>query len=296
MKSMTGYGQGFAQSVVGRVTIELRTVNGRFLDLQFRLGHVLATFESEARRVLMGGISRGKVSVHARFDAGEKAPAGTTINRAMLDLLVEEARDRVGLIDKYHQAVRPEILMLVPGVVQAAADPEFEEQLRELFEEAMNAAVASLSKDREREGAALAAAMLEIHSVLETNSKAIAESRDAVVAQYREKLKNRIEELLPAGSPPLDPGRLEQEVILFADKADISEECTRLIAHLAELKTILTARGNAPVGRRLDFLAQEIGREINTTGSKAKDLEMIQGVMVMKRELESLREQLANIE
>lgn len=290
MRSMTGFGQGRAESSLGRVTVELRTLNSRFADVSLRLPAVLAFAEAAARRAITGAIQRGKVTLSARFDAGAEAPSGVAINRPLLEALADEVR---GASAREPQV---ETLLLVPGVVQPAADPEFEERLTTLFDAAMKGAIEALVKDREREGAILAAAMLAQHATLAEHHGKISAARGSVVEKFREKLKQRLEELLAGQNVKLDAGRLEQEVAIFADRADLSEECVRLGAHLAELESILKKSGAAQVGRRLDFLCQEIGREINTIGSKARDLDLIQSVLAMKTELESLKEQLANLE
>jgi uncharacterized protein (TIGR00255 family) len=292
MKSMTGYGAGRADGACGNVSIELRTVNGRFLDLSFRLPAMLSFAEPALRRSLMARLARGKVHVSARFDSAENAPPAVTVNRPLLRLLAEEARALAP-----DRPIAAETLLLAPGVVVPTVDSAMEEALAALVERALAQALDALEADRAREGRVLADAMLAIHARLEENHALVAAAGGSVAEKYRDRLRERIAELLAGTGVAPDPARIEQELALFADKADIGEECVRLGAHLDELRAILSGRGKGDAaGRRLDFLAQEIGREINTIGSKCRDLGIAKAVLAMKLELESLREQLANIE
>lgn len=289
MLSMTGFGRGTAESPLGRVSVELRTLNHRFTELSLQIHPALAFLDQTARRRVASAVQRGKVTLIVRFEPGSNAPSGITVNRPLLDELASRARElRDG------GPIVPETLLLAPGVLQTSADPEAEAELTTLFDRAFDDASRALKADRSREGAVLRTVMEASEARLRESANAVSAGRAGVVERYREKLKQRLEELLGPGLP-LDPGRLEVEVVLFADKADIAEEVVRLDSHLDALRGIL-AEKDAAVGRKLDFLAQEIGREINTVGSKCRDLDLTRHVLALKAELETLREQMANVE
>ena len=290
MQSMTGFGRGTAESLIGRLSVELRTLNHRFTELSLQLPPALGFLDQPARRRVASAVQRGKVTLLVRFEPGQSAPAGVALNRPLLDELAAQARAM-----RDGGPIMPEVLMLAPGVVSPSADPAAEEGILALFDAAFDAAAAALRTDRAREGAVLADAFAASSARMRASAESIATGSSQVVARYRDKLHARIEELLgpAAGSP--DPGRLEQEIVLFADKADISEEIVRLTSHLDELVKVIATVG-APVGRRLDFLSQEIGREVNTIGSKCRDLDLTRHVLDLKAELESLKEQIANVE
>lgn len=289
MLSMTGFGRGSAEGPAGRMTVELRTLNHRFTELHMQMPPALSFLDGAARRRVNSAVQRGKVTCIVRFEAGEGAPSGLVVNEPLLDALAAHARRLRGGGD-----IAPESLFLAPGVLQPATDPAAEEEVVALFEAAFDAAAAALRVDRAREGTVLAEVLSAAEQRMRAGAVAIDAGRDLVVARYREKLNARVAELLDPGTP-LDPGRLEQEVLLFADKADISEECVRLASHLDELVSLISAEDGG-IGRKLDFLAQEIGREVNTVGSKCRDLDSTRHVLALKAELESLREQIANIE
>ncbi len=289
MLSMTGFGRGSSEGPAGRMTVELRTLNHRFTELHMQMPPMLSFLDGAVRRRVNAAIQRGKVTCIVRFEAGAGAPTGLVVNEALLDALAAHARRLRGGAD-----IAPESLFLAPGVLQPATDPAAEEEVAALFEAAFTEAAAALRVDRAREGTVLGDVLSAAEQRMRAGATAIDAGRDLVVARYREKLNTRVAELLDPGTP-LDPGRLEQEVLLFADKADIAEECVRLTSHLDELVSLI-ASTDGGIGRKLDFLAQEIGREVNTVGSKCRDLDLTRHVLALKAELESLREQIANIE
>lgn len=290
MQSMTGFGRGTAESPLGRLSVELRTLNHRFTELSLQLPASLGFLDQPARRRVAGAVQRGKVTLLVRFEPGASAPAGVALNRPLLEELASQARAM-----RDGGPILPEVLMLAPGVVSPAADPAAEEGLLALFDSAFDGAAKALRTDRAREGAVLAGVFAASAARMRAAAHSVGAGAPHVVSRYRDKLKARLEELLGASAGTLDPGRIEQEVVLFADKADISEELVRLDAHLDALGRVI-ADDSAPVGRKLDFLAQEIGREVNTIGSKCRDLDLARHVLDLKAELEILKEQIANVE
>lgn len=289
MNSMTGFGSGRAESPLGAVTVELRSVNNRFLDVSARIPSELSAAEPSARAELQKRIHRGKVVLNARFDAIPGAAEHYDVNRPLLGMLEKFCRDRNESSSLAH-------LLTVPGIIVTHQDSAATEALQKLFATAFHAAMEGLKKDRRREGEALRAALRGIHERMTAALGIVDRGRQGLAAKYRDKLQERIAELLGPKGAALDAGRLEQEVALFADKADIEEEIIRLRAHLSRLNDILSDESDEGKGRALEFLNQEILREVNTIGSKSRDLDIITQVLELKNLAESMKEQTANIE
>ena len=291
MKSMTGLGSATRETEFGRITVEIRSVNSRFLDSNFRMGPTFSRLETSFRTVLRNRLQRGKVDVTLRFDPAEELVPGARINRGLLRQLMIEMADVVGMDEK----VRTESLLTVPGVVLTASESTIPEEVDKAVLEVLDQAVDGLVSERSREGESLRGILLEQHRQMAERTQQITGARSEVVEKYRERLHARIEEVLNSQGGTVDPGRLEQEVVFFADKADITEECDRLAAHLEQMKALIE-KDEESVGRSLEFLAQEILREVNTVGSKCRDLEIARAVLDLKQQVESCREQLANVE
>jgi len=287
---MTGYGSTQGVTPFGRLTVELKSVNNRFLEFNPRPGPWFAHLEAAIRGEVRSRISRGKVDLSVRFDPSEEAAPQARVNVSLLKRLVDQVGEAFPGRD-----VDPEALLGAPGVVASESDPHADEELGEIFTKALGDALDNLVADRRREGEALREAIRERHVRMKDLVAKVTEAREPIVQKYRERLWTRLEELMGPKASTLDPGRLEQEVSIFADKADISEECSRLAAHLDALAETIEKNGE-PVGRALEFLVQEILRETNTIGSKCRDLDVIRYVLELKQENESLREIIANIE
>ncbi|MDK2971873.1 MAG: hypothetical protein PWP23_1628 [Candidatus Sumerlaeota bacterium] len=291
MKSMTGYGAVSRDTPYGRLQVEMRSVNNRFLELNFRLGGTFLHLEAGLRAMLRERLQRGKVDVLLRFEPSENFVPSIRLNVPVLRSLASQLKE-AGLAD---DGIRAESLVGLPGVVVTESDPASTKELDALVTELVLEATDKLIAERTREGQTIREACRGHHAKMTELATAIASSRDDVVAKYRERLSQRIDELMGPKAASLDPGRLEQEVAIFADKADITEECQRLAAHLDAYKELIEKDGEA-VGRALEFLVQELLRETNTTGSKCRDLDISRHVLELKKEIETLRENLANIE
>jgi len=290
MNSMTGFGSGRCGSpTLGALSVEMRSVNSRFLDLVVRLPQELSALEPAARAGIQKRFTRGKLYVDVRFEPIPGATQRYEINEALVERLEDFCRSRG------HEA-KPEDLLGISGVVIALQDPSRLDEMTKLMEDALEEASKSMETDRRREGQVLREALLAILAQMRACHSAVAEFRHQVVERYRQKLQDRIADLLGPKGINLDSGRLEQEVALFADKADLSEEVTRLGAHLDRLEELLSSAGGEARGRALDFLNQEILREINTIGSKGRDLEITRQVLELKNHAESMKEQIANVE
>jgi uncharacterized protein (TIGR00255 family) len=290
MLSMTGYGSASAKAGSATVTVEARAVNQRFLDVRVRLPPALAehtgAIDDVARKLLV----RGRIELGARLDGAPYATVKLDRERAKAALRdLNELRGELEL----SQPVPLSLLAALPGLFteQASVDPE---ALRAAIKHAADSACRALSDMRREEGQALAADLqTRVADVLERSQELHARQGELRTA-YRDKLRARIASLLEGTKTTLDEGRLEQEVALLADRSDVSEEITRLQSHCGQFAALL-GPGEEPVGRKLEFLLQEMGREVNTLGSKVSDLRSMTAALELKAQLERMREQVQNV-
>jgi len=283
---MTGYGRGVATSGEARATVEIRSVNHRFLDLKLRGGMAPAIEEAVAAR-LRTTLERGAVTVS--LHAERASATETRIDGAA----AAAAHDALAAIAKSLGLPGPDLAMVLaqPGVV-VSGDERGGDELQAATLAALDGALAELDSMRRAEGAALAADLLARLGDLDRVRVAIASHAAAVPQLVSKRITERVKVLLD--NTQLDPGRLAQEVALLADRADVTEELVRLASHLDQARAMLAAQG--PAGRRLDFLVQEIGRELNTIGSKSALAEITSAVVDAKAQLEKIREQVQNVE
>lgn len=287
--SMTGFGAGSASEAGEELAVELKSVNGKFCEVKARLPRELASLEPLVVRAVKDRLSRGTVDVAVR-----RSGAHATAPRVNVEALtaaagaLREAARQAGLDERLGLAE----LLQVPGLVTLEERPPDVAAAERALTAALATGLDGLVAVRRREGAALETDLrARVATLRELRARVVAEAPASVTA-FRDRLHARIHELAPELA--IDPGRLEQEVVIFADRTDVAEELTRLGAHLDELERLLG--GDAPVGRQLEFLLQELHREVNTTGSKAQSPEMSRVVVAMKAEVERLREQVANVE
>ena len=291
MRSMTGFGRAGRETSFGRITVEIRSVNHRFLEVGLRLPGLLQSGESALRQAVRNRLKRGKVDVTVRFDPREELLPHPRVNLALLRSVLAQLRE----VDPQGAPPRPESLLALPGMLIDAAQAETTAPIVAEAPGVLEEALDRLIEERTREGQGLADTIAAQERRMRALLAGIAACRNEVVQKYRERLLQRLAELLGPQAPALDPGRIEQEVAVFADKADIGEECQRLAGHLDALAELARSRKD-DAGRPLEFLSQEILREINTIGSKCRDLEMARSVLELKKINEELREQLANVE
>jgi len=293
IRSMTGYGRAEVSSPRLTVSVECRSVNHRHLDVSLKLPRVLAAFEAEARRLVQTAVARGRVDVSASLGApGGGSLTPLTVNVAQAREYETVAHNLAGVLG-IAPALRLEWLLAQPGVLsreaEAAVSPE---EGWALLAEALGQALGDLVARRETEGKALAQELAALHDTLGARVEQIAARAPAAQERRAARLRERVQALL--ADTPLDESRVATEVAALAERADITEELARLRVHLGELRALLD--GGAAVGRTMDFLIQEINREVNTVGSKADDLEISQAVIAAKSILEKIREQVQNIE
>ncbi len=293
IRSMTGYGRAESTGARTILTVECKSVNHRHLDVSLKLPRVLVAFEADARRLIQASVQRGRVDVSTTVTTAE----GTVLNP--LTVNVAQAREYADAARRLSEALDlsdgPSLgwVMGQPGVLTREEQVALSaDEAWPLLEKALAGALAMMVERRETEGAALARELTGLRAVLTDHVDAVARRVPAAVERRAARLAERMRAMLDGAE--LDQARLAAEVAVWADRTDVSEELARLRAHLTQLAALLD--GDEPVGRTLDFLIQEINREVNTIGSKADDLEISQAVIAAKATLEKMREQVQNIE
>ena len=291
--SMTGRGTGAAAGRLARVEVELSSVNRKQLDVDVGLPRFLSSFESRVQELVQGRLSRGRVSGEIRVTWAEAAQAaGARVDLGLARATVTALRAAAKKLD-LPDDLKASALLSLPGLVALEHGERDLETLWPSVRKALDTALAKLQAMRKKEGAALGRDLQGRLATLRTLVGEIAARAPGVAETYRANLLKRIAAALP-GTDLAGDERLLKEVALFADKADVAEELVRLDSHFRQADGLLKTGG--VVGRTLDFLVQEMGREINTIGSKANDAEIARRVVACKAELERFREQVQNIE
>jgi uncharacterized protein (TIGR00255 family) len=292
MKSMTGYGRS---SVVGEnfaVSVDLKTVNNRFLDVHLRLSTEVSSLEAVVKRRISSRLSRGRVDVTVNFERTSQVEY--ELNRPLIAGYVNALRT---MQQEFGLPGEPDINVIarLPGALQAARDG-LDEKMVVGLERAVDEALDELERMRAQEGAALRDEMRERVDKIAGLVPMIEQSASGLVEAYRARLQKKISELVNRNGQTieLDPARVAQEVAYLADRSDVSEEMVRLRSHLTQFREALEA--TAETGKMLDFLLQELNREANTTLSKSTDLSIKEAALAVKAEIEKLREQVQNVE
>ncbi len=292
MKSMTGYGKATVMRDGREITVELKSVNHRFLDIAVKIPRAFIACEEVIRSTVSEGVSRGHVDVFLNYTLVGDTDRRVSVDMALARSYVEAAHQLNGAFPELHHDFNINALMHAGDVITLQQQPEDEELLRSIVAEATAEAVVALNAMREREGNSLREDLLGKMDRMESLLSKVKEYAPEVVEQYREKLRARVTEAL--GEVQTDEARLLNEVCFFSDKCCIDEEITRLDSHIAHARAILATE--EPVGRKLDFLVQEFNREANTICSKSSYLELTNVALEMKNEIEKIREQVQNLE
>jgi len=291
---MTGFGQGSAELGGLRLTVNLRSVNNRFADVRFRMPAAQSDLEPELRRMILQKIRRGRVDVVVEVTHLDGAESRPTLNRP---LLLEALAARQALAEEF--GIEGELdlatTLSLQGIFRTEG-PEivWDEKERQVLRAALGEALDLLVVDRAREGSALRAEILGRLATMTARTREVRARAKEIPDLLRERLLQRLKGL--GGDLELDPARLAQEAAYLADRGDVTEEIVRLEGHLAQAGGLLGAPDGEPLGKRLDFLLQEIHRETNTICSKSADLELTRGALALKVEAEKVREQVQNLE
>ena len=292
IKSMTGYGKAERTGNDGRtLTVEIRSVNHRYGEIGVRLPRHCYPFEQEVKKTVAERLKRGKIEVSILEEKSGGASLTPTLNLDLAGGYLEAFRT---LKDRLALDGEPTLSLIAAqrDVFVMREETAGEEELRELLMATVRHAVSVHEEMRRREGAALLEDLLNRRAALNRLMEQVEKRAPAVVAEHAVRIRERLRQLL--GDTALDEARLLQEVALMADRSDISEEIVRFMSHLQQLDEALTC--GEPVGRKMDFLLQEMNREVNTIGSKANDGHLALLVVELKAELEKIREQVQNIE
>jgi uncharacterized protein (TIGR00255 family) len=291
---MTGYGQGAAEAPGLKVTVALRSVNNRFADLKLRLPDALIPYEQELRRKVLSTVKRGRVDVDLVLERTGTAGAGLALNRPVVEAALaawKTLRDEYGV----HGAFDLQSMMRVPGLFASdgLAAP-LDEAGRSAVDGALDRALAALDAERRREGGLLRDDLVTRLSRMNGTLAAIRGLAAAVPQALQKKIAERVQQLVTQVT--LDPARIAQEAAFLADRSDITEEIVRLEGHLVHAQALLAEVDGEPVGKRLEFLLQEIHRETNTIASKSAELDISRHALDLKAESEKIREQIQNLE
>jgi len=292
IKSMTAFAQVATNTKEQSLTLVVRTYNSRYLDINLRLAGPLSPLEDRVKSYITSRLSRGRVEVSIQYSGSGKNQNGTMslnipLARTYWDKL-NELKASLGVPGP----IDLNILLGLRNVLVYQEPPSTEESLWQSIHRPLKQVMDGVDKMRSAEGSHLSRDLMSRIRTIEKAAGMISKKVPQVVRAYQVRLQKRVNEL--AGETKIDPQRLGQEVAILADRSDISEELVRLESHLKQLKTLF--RETQPVGRKLEFLLQEINREINTLGSKSMDGSISQQVVAVKAELEKMREQIQNIE
>ncbi|XZG70847.1 YicC/YloC family endoribonuclease [Chitinibacteraceae bacterium HSL-7] len=285
--SMTGFAAALEEVPAGTLNLELRAVNHRYLDLTVRAPEELRSFDGLVRERIASRITRGKVEVRLGLNASANSAPALTLNEGLLAQLVSVSRRAAELVPDAGTLRMGELLRWPGVLVQDAADSEV---LAAALGRLLDRALDDLAASRASEGAKLKSHLLERITGIEAIVQQLKPRVPEIVAEYETKLKTRLEELLGTA----DDDRVRQEVVLVAQKVDVDEELSRLVMHCTELRAMLERGGN--VGKKLDFMMQELNRESNTLGSKSVSLDTSRASIELKVLIEQMREQIQNIE
>ncbi|HUF03056.1 MAG TPA: YicC/YloC family endoribonuclease [Aridibacter sp.] len=292
MRSMTGYGRGEASGEGFGVAVDVKTVNNRYLDVNFRLPAELSSLENDLKRVVSDRLSRGRVDVNLQYERTREMEY--ELNRPLISgylMVLKEIKEEFDLMGD------PDLntIARLPNAMQPKPQ-EVTEAFAEGVKVALSNALEELEAMREAEGASLTGALEDSLSVIAEQIPFIEERTESVFEEYTERLTKKLDKILSRtdSQAEIDEARLAQEVAYLAEKSDISEELARLRSHLDQFRSIIQEDG--AVGKRLDFLTQELNREANTIGSKTQNLEIKDSALKMKAEIEKIREQVQNVE
>ncbi|MDT0123793.1 YicC/YloC family endoribonuclease [Paenibacillus sp. RRE4] len=296
--SMTGYGQSAFHFGGYKVQLEIKSVNHRYCEVMMRLPREWTYYEDGLRKIVQGRLKRGRIDVYVMKEKEEDQALPAVLNEQAVRAYLQAAERLESQFGMQGKPSIVDMLGLPDVMVQPDGTSPVQEEQKDEWEQVLqaglNEALSSLEQMRAREGLHLANDLERRITRLESLHTEMLALAPTVVSDYRNKLRQRLTELQEDGSFPFDEHKLGMEIAVFADRSNIEEELTRLLSHFGQCRELLKSEDS--VGRKLDFLIQEMNREVNTIGSKANHLALVNRVVEMKAELEKIREQAANIE
>ncbi len=290
IKSMTGYGKGNISENLRNYQVEIKSVNHRYLDISVKMPRVLSYLEEDVKKVISSKVKRGKIDVFITFENSSTEGKEIKINNEIAKMYINQLKQ---LAEEENILANIEVTEIskYPDVL-SIQNTQDDEQIKKELIEATTIATDKLVQMRQVEGSKMAEDLLKRIEKINQKIEKISELSTGLIEEYVVKLENRIKEILK--NQEIDESRLAQEVVIYADKCSIEEEVTRLKSHISQFKELINS--DDAVGKKLDFIIQEMNRETNTIGSKANNLEITNGVIDIKTEIENIREQVQNIE
>ena len=290
MKSMTGFGRGKFEANGREYTVEIKAINHRYNDISIRMPRYLISLEDKVRQFISKNIARGKIDVFISLVNMSSEGRNIKIDRELAGIYISEMKNLVSEYD-IKDDISATSIMRMPDII--AIDNDADEDLYWMeLQNAIKSAIMNINEARIQEGRRLAEDIRKRLQKISGYVEVVEKRSSDLLEEYKNKLTNRVNEL--RANEIIDENRLGMEIVLFADKSSICEEITRLKSHIKSLENMLEV--DAPVGKKLDFLLQEMNRETNTIGSKANCLDITNSVVEMKNEIENIREQIQNIE
>ncbi len=290
IKSMTGYGKESISENLRNYQIEIKSVNHRYLDISVKMPRALSYLEEEIKKLISEKLKRGKVDVFVTFENNSAEGKEIKINTEIAKIYIDELK-KLAEQEAISANIEVTEISKYPDVL-SIQNTQDEEQIKKEVLKATNTAVERLIQMRQAEGSKIAEDLLKRIQYIKQKIEKISKLSTGLIEEYVVKLENRIKEILV--NQEIDESRLAQEVVIYADKCSIEEEVTRLDSHILQFEKLINS--NEAIGKKLDFIIQEMNRETNTIGSKANNLDITNGVIDIKTELENIREQVQNIE
>lgn len=292
IRSMTGYGKQ-SLSIDGReYQIEIKSVNHRYLDINIKMPKTLSYLEDTIKKEISEKIKRGKIDVFITFENNSQEGKNIKINKELAKLYINQLKE-LAQEEKISSNIEVIEIAKFPDILTIKVDEE-DEKIKQEIMQTTQEATNKIIEMKNIEGEKISQDLLQRISNIENKIIEISEKSTGLIQEYVVKLEKRIQEILK--TEKIDKSRLAQEVVIYADKCSIEEEITRLKSHIYQFKNLISNNENETIGKKLDFIIQEMNRETNTIGSKANNLEITNGVIDIKTELEDIREQIQNIE
>lgn len=291
IRSMTGYGKQSLNVEKRGYQVEIKSVNHRYLDINIKLPKSISYLEDTIKKEISAKIKRGKIDVFITFENNSQEGKNITINKELAKLYIEQLKE-LAQEEKILNNIEVMDIAKLPDILIVKNDEEDEKIQNELIE-VVQGAISKIIEMKNIEGNKIEQDLLQRIDKIENKIVEISAKSTGLIEEYVVKLEKRIKEILK--TEELDKSRLAQEVVIYADKCSIEEEVTRLKSHIYQFRNLIS-NNNETIGKKLDFLIQEMNRETNTIGSKANNLEITNGVIDIKTELEDIREQIQNIE
>ncbi len=292
MKSMTGYGKSILAKEKREYQVEIKTVNHRYLDISIKMPKILSYLEEQIKKEISSKIKRGKVDVFITFENNSEEGKNIKINKELAKVYINELRQLADEENLTKEIPVMEIAKL-PDILSIKIDQE-DEKIKQEMLEAVSNATESLNQMKKIEGDKIGQDLNRRIDKIESKIEEISKKSTGLIEEYVVKLEKRIQEILK--TEEIDKSRIAQEVVIYADKCSIEEEITRLRSHIYQFRTLISSDKEETIGKKLDFIIQEMNRETNTIGSKSNSLDITNGVIDIKTELEDIREQIQNIE